>query len=178
MDREGPRNNRAARLHWSVFRNTSRINHSCRPNAAIHLVWPFGIVGYEHPNGTVNRPRITVRALTRIEIGEEITIDYHGHVPDSFQDTADRQRELAAIYGFVCACPSCSNVPLSDARRLIIRQHLATPAFAGAIDVRHLSLVLHANARGIYSDVLCRRARELLYNILDEGVKDLRLANA
>lgn len=168
----------ATRHHWSVYALTSRLNHPCRPNAAIDTTWTNGTIGYEKLPVTVHRPRITVRVLNRIEQGDEITLDYHGHVPNNFDSTATRQTALNATYGFICVCPSCRNVPLSDTGRLTVRQHLATAAFANSTSFRHRNLSLPANARVVCSDALRRLVRDFLCNVQEEGIKDLRLANA
>lgn len=69
------------------------INHSCHPNC-------FYVQDKEDGN------RITVRAIRRIEIGEEINISYiSDHV--LIMPTSIRQTRLST-YHFICKCERCS----------------------------------------------------------------------
>jgi hypothetical protein len=72
-----------------IFKNISRINHSCRPNA-IHT-W--------HPNSRYE----TVSAVRPIPINTEVTISYH-----SGGTSAARQDFLRKSFGFDCHCEACS----------------------------------------------------------------------
>jgi hypothetical protein len=80
----------------------------------------------------VQKPTGAIRALTPIATGEEITIDYLGHNPDSFSAVGPREVGLLREYGFQCGRPSCTNAAASDARRHIIRQALSTVSLRGA----------------------------------------------
>jgi hypothetical protein len=76
------------RYHYAVFKDISRVNHSCRPNAAVNLSWRTRVsftVG-----GRVQKPTGTIRALTPMATGEEITIDYLGHYPEGFSAVGPR----------------------------------------------------------------------------------------
>lgn len=96
----------------AVFRNISRINHSCIPNA--------------QGNFNDSLDRFTIHATRRIEQGEELTISYlqeHGAM------RASRQQRLLDSYGFACACPACDSATKagrdSDERRSKLHSELA-----------------------------------------------------
>ncbi|KAG5643465.1 hypothetical protein DXG03_000897 [Asterophora parasitica] len=80
----------------AVFKDISRLNHSCAPNSTY--------------NFTTASLSMQLRALRDIKQDEEITITYCG-IEDS---TAERQEALKP-YGFQCTCRICSD-PGSDAR--------------------------------------------------------------
>ncbi|KAK4195983.1 SET domain-containing protein [Triangularia verruculosa] len=73
-----------------VFLQASRINHSCRHNAA--NIW------------NANIGKLTIHALRDIQEGEEITISYLGR----FAGYADRQEYLREKFSFDCKCELCS----------------------------------------------------------------------
>ncbi|KAK1224472.1 hypothetical protein PQX77_012646 [Marasmius sp. AFHP31] len=85
--------------HIGVFKNISRINHSCRPNAC----YRWDMVSFS----------MQIRAVRHMAKGEEITIPYI----DVLLPASTRQRQLEP-YGFQCSCLSCKNPILSDSRRL------------------------------------------------------------
>lgn len=68
-----------------AYDKCSRINHSCGPNASIHL----------------KGGKATLIACHEIAVGEEITINYHPGMPDV--DTLKN-------WGFVCQCLQCKRV--------------------------------------------------------------------
>jgi hypothetical protein len=65
----------------------SRANHSCSPNSYIIF----------------DGARVSIRSLTAIKAGSEITISYI----DATYPIYRRQKELEDRYGFVCQCPVC-----------------------------------------------------------------------
>jgi hypothetical protein len=65
----------------------SRANHSCSPNSYI----------------TFDGARISIRSLTPIKAGSEVTISYIDATHPIFR----RQRELEERYGFICQCSVC-----------------------------------------------------------------------
>ena len=67
---------------------TSRINHSCCPNAAYFF----------KPDGTV-----IVRSMRVIRPGEQLTISY----TDLLQTLDERQQSLMQRYAFACDCARC-----------------------------------------------------------------------
>ncbi|CEF88802.1 hypothetical protein FGSG_12802 [Fusarium graminearum PH-1] len=77
----------------AVFLATSRINHSCKPNAQNR--WNQGL------------GKITVHAVEDIEQGQEITITYLGN-PEVYEE---RQKKLKNAFGFDCCCRLCSLSP-------------------------------------------------------------------
>ncbi|RPD53882.1 SET domain-containing protein [Lentinus tigrinus ALCF2SS1-7] len=89
----------------AVCKDTSRINHSCSPNAA-----------YRFDLDTFS---IEVRALFPIPAGSQVFISYI----DPAQSRAARQQALSD-YGFVCACAYCSltgpELAQSETRRGLI----------------------------------------------------------
>jgi hypothetical protein len=173
-DFEEARNGHQWRRHWAVFDLTSKINPSCRPNSAAHLTWTNGIVGGTNANGTVIRPTATVRAVARIERGDEITIDYYGHIPNNFKNTATRQNLLQSCYGFLCACPACTDADPSDRRRQFIRQALTLTRLRDSTreDRRNISLP------GAPTALLRTRVRDYLHAVQEEGIRDFRLGTA
>lgn len=75
------------------------MNHSCRPNC----VW------FTTQDGTCKE----VRAISTIEVGEELTVDYVGNVLDP---TPQRRDDLLKTKGFMCECERCS-AESDDTRR-------------------------------------------------------------
>jgi hypothetical protein len=74
-----------------LFELACKMNHSCRPNC----VW------FTTQDGTSKE----VRAISTIEVGEELTVDYVGNVLDP---TPQRREDLLLTKGFVCECDRCS----------------------------------------------------------------------
>ena len=86
---------------WGIFKTNSfqngvclamsRFNHACQSNA--QYFW--------------NEDRNTrdIRALRKINNGEEITVNYEA--PSWLKPTEERQRELKNKYNFVCNCAAC-----------------------------------------------------------------------
>ncbi|KAL3148690.1 hypothetical protein ABBQ38_014104 [Trebouxia sp. C0009 RCD-2024] len=72
----------------AVYRLTSRLNHSCCPNAAYFF----------KPDGTV-----VVRSMRAIQPGEAVTISY----TDLLQTLDERQHNLLHRYAFTCCCERC-----------------------------------------------------------------------
>ena len=75
----------------AVFRDCSRFNHACRPNA--YAAWNAGL------------ERLTVHALRDIACGEEITIAYVGGAEAGTRER--RQSILRDKYRFECDCAAC-----------------------------------------------------------------------
>ena len=77
---------------FGVFLKTSRFNHSCRPNA--EYFWDED-----------SEPEVQeVRAVRKIQEGEEITVCYSSFWP---QTLAERQVTMAEEYNFRCGCDGC-----------------------------------------------------------------------
>jgi hypothetical protein len=74
-----------------LFEMACTINHSCKPNC----IWKTT------QDGTSKE----VRAISTIEKGEELTLDYCGNILDP---TPQRRDELLATKGFVCYCDRCA----------------------------------------------------------------------
>ncbi|KAJ0334989.1 hypothetical protein COL922a_009956 [Colletotrichum nupharicola] len=72
----------------AVHANISKINHSCRPNAASHWDWAL-----------LSHKLWAVRDIA----GEEITISYL----DPIQTLRSRQHYSTSTLGFKCACSHC-----------------------------------------------------------------------
>ena len=92
----------------ATFAKTSRLNHSCDPNAHVELALgpPIPI----RPNsGSGPEPsfhvRATTRATRRCALHEELRVSY-GPVLGSAPSETRRER-LNASHGFVCACDGC-----------------------------------------------------------------------
>jgi SET domain len=73
----------------AIFKQASRINHSCVPNASYH--WA--------PHNQVMQIRVT----KDVDAGSEITICYI----DPCNPTNIRKNMLFTSYGFKCDCPAC-----------------------------------------------------------------------
>jgi hypothetical protein len=120
--RDDPRRSRGAYLDaWFVlseeaetvalatFPATSRLNHSCDPNAHVELVLSpsekrtTGTTGREYSSPPV--VRATTRATRACGAHEELRVSY-GPVIGSAPRRARRERLLAS-HGFVCACEGC-----------------------------------------------------------------------
>lgn len=72
-----------------VFKNISRVNHSCVPNCT--FTW--------YPN----EKAAVVRAAQAIAVGEEVTINY-----GATGTYTERQRVLQGCFHFTCTCAKCS----------------------------------------------------------------------
>ncbi|KAL0575781.1 hypothetical protein V5O48_006200 [Marasmius crinis-equi] len=72
-----------------VFLDTSRVNHSCGPNA----LWRWDPTSFS----------ITLEAVRPISAGSEITIPYI----DCLQPRAERRKQLKSLYQFDCYCQHC-----------------------------------------------------------------------
>lgn len=84
----------------AVYSTLSRINHSCRPNAAFRV----------RPDGLAE-----VVASRPIAAGEEICVSY---LPDrNLLVPASQRAKLLANWGFKCGCPRCSG--FDDTRTML-----------------------------------------------------------
>ncbi|KAL0952343.1 hypothetical protein HGRIS_006624 [Hohenbuehelia grisea] len=82
-----------------VFKDISRINHSCSPNAVKH--WDKRSFAF------------IVHVARDIAADEEITLPYCA----LYEPAAKRRNILQAFYHFWCKCDACCNSAASDARR-------------------------------------------------------------
>lgn len=85
-----------------VFDITSKINHSCRPNAC----WEWGSTKLQG----------VVHALQPISAGDEITLCYGLTAESTLCSTADRRAHLMSIWNFDCGCPVCTTGAEDQAR--------------------------------------------------------------
>lgn len=92
IDKDG-RNKMVVRIYEKI----SRVNHSCRPNAAVS--W--------HPT----TEKASLRALRRIPNGTEITICYYAEEQTSLMSRTDRRFALTKGFKFTCRCEMCSLPP-------------------------------------------------------------------
>ncbi|KZT40148.1 SET domain-containing protein [Sistotremastrum suecicum HHB10207 ss-3] len=112
-------------LYCAVGENTSRINHSCRPNALVS----FHLDAFS----------FQVRAIRQIEEGEEIVIPYCDiMLPHKKRDAIFRN------FHFECVCQSCQDPAASDAIRstitspsAIFKQWLDDRSLPGDYVIRH-----------------------------------------
>ena len=74
-----------------IFKQSSRLNHSCRPNA--HFAW-----------NSISE-RLTVHAIDDVPAETEIFISYR--YEDYSRTTIQRQQKLCDDYGFNCTCRAC-----------------------------------------------------------------------
>ncbi|KAM0273219.1 hypothetical protein ACHAQH_008387 [Verticillium albo-atrum] len=109
--------------HFALFKDISRINHACKPNAVTR--W------------SQTKMQMEVIAYHDIQAGEEITISY---APMNLLSD-DRRDMIISSWGFECKCPICADdgeMYLSDMHRRQldrIMEELAMP------EVRTPSLV-------------------------------------
>lgn len=85
---------------YGLFETACKMSHSCRPNC----VW------VTEQSGTAK----LVRAISKIEIGEELTVDYVGQTLSSIPE---RREELLRTKGFLCNCDRCAASGGDDTRR-------------------------------------------------------------
>ncbi len=80
-----------------LFRNFSRLNHSCNPNIESDIVY----------NETTKKWNATLIALSKINIGDELTISYTGLI----QNTSEYSKRIQMynLFGFICKCGKCCN---------------------------------------------------------------------
>jgi hypothetical protein len=102
----------------AVFREISRLNHACLPNAQANWL-------ESKPDVNEVEGRFTIHATRGIEVDEEITISYlseHAALRES------RQKKLLLGYGFLCDCPACNTSTKrgkeGEARRLRMQARL------------------------------------------------------
>ncbi|CAK4030459.1 hypothetical protein BAUCODRAFT_305787 [Lecanosticta acicola] len=89
-----------------VFRETSRINHSCVPNV--------------HHSFSPDLKKEVVHAARDICAGEELLTTYMGQA-GIFSTRAQRTEYLRTNYGFTCQCPACTDITgVSDAHRMLL----------------------------------------------------------
>ncbi|THU86385.1 SET domain-containing protein, partial [Dendrothele bispora CBS 962.96] len=122
----------AATRYSATFKDISRINHSCRPNACRD---------WDSPTFSFH-----LRASKPIKKGQEITLSY---ISDAVDPTSERQRQLAS-YGFTCTCEACSNPEISDPRSKQIKE-LLNPTVS-MINPMTLGLLDPATAKGLGMD--------------------------
>ncbi|KAI0815432.1 hypothetical protein GGR55DRAFT_675050 [Xylaria sp. FL0064] len=85
-----------------VFRQTSRVNHSCVPNTFKWYNWDLG--------------QLTLHAMRDIQPGEELTADYIRGGLIAKQERAER----LSNWGFTCTCRGCTDPDLESTRRRAI----------------------------------------------------------
>ena len=91
----GMGNNAQGKEIHGIFLQSSRLNHSCVPNA--HFAW----------NSTLGR--LTVHAVEKIPRDGEILINYR---MGSYRNARNaRREELSTDYGFICTCSACEPSP-------------------------------------------------------------------
>lgn len=91
----------------AVFFKLSRLNHCCRPNA--EHSWDAAS-GKQH-----------VRALRKIQYGEQILLSYIGDARSVLQLPRDeRQTMLLRAFGFTCMCSRCERGDETDDRQEVM----------------------------------------------------------
>ena len=100
----------------ALFRCTSMFNHACRPNAFAWFVWGQGGGGgglstavaaatdTDQQTTSAGTVCVELRAAQDINQGSEVCIGYtdaHG------KPRSERREEIAAFFGFDCACSRC-----------------------------------------------------------------------
>lgn len=100
--REGPESQDEKKT-YVVFEKISRINHSCKPNAAWqwHSILQQGVI----------------QALQPIPKGTEITVNYCATLADTLKCRVDRRARLRDTWGFDCTCSVCKSGPIADQQR-------------------------------------------------------------
>jgi len=91
--------------HWLVvYRNISRLNHSCVPNARVTDILT-GTNANRNPNHT---GRMKIIATKDIALGEEITIEYSKDPGFWLHSFNIRSPALQTHWNFVCNCIACT----------------------------------------------------------------------
>eukprot|EP00611_Tribonema_gayanum_P012158 TRINITY_DN2279_c0_g1_i1.p1 TRINITY_DN2279_c0_g1~~TRINITY_DN2279_c0_g1_i1.p1 ORF type:complete len:649 (-),score=169.56 TRINITY_DN2279_c0_g1_i1:355-2301(-) len=96
-----------APLGQALYPTAARANHSCLPNAWWHIASTPGTNDRRRSN------RVTLRALTVIEAGCEVTQCYLGE--ERWGPRGARRAALLRAKGFLCRCERCT-APYDDAR--------------------------------------------------------------
>jgi hypothetical protein len=103
-----------------IYHQTSRINHSCDPNAIVQTGLEYDHDDNDHYNqdetASILMERQVIRAAVPIEIGDEITISYLGLM--LYAATSIRRHELSITKHFVCQCYRCTQWPMDAATAL------------------------------------------------------------
>ncbi|KAI1104095.1 SET domain-containing protein [Jackrogersella minutella] len=108
-----------------VFSLYSRINHSCAPNA--HNSW----------NPTMKR--LTLHATQDLKAGDQIFVNYIGHVCRTRQQ---RAFSLFATWGITCECEACTEPTIDQLRHRMLVTDQALAAYAcGASEESNFSAV-------------------------------------
>jgi SET and MYND domain-containing protein len=81
-----------------VYPNVAMLNHSCRPNASVMYAMPTGATAQRGPHAKV-------RAIERIQAGQEVTLAYI----DLAGTRQTRRALLKSGYCFDCQCVRCSD---------------------------------------------------------------------
>ena len=143
-----------------VFFNNSGISHSCRPNAIFDWQDNFGMV----------------RAITTIDIGEEIVLD-RLPVPDELKwaTTNHRQDYIRDKYDYKCRCHDCQPDTREEGdsvrQRLgFLREHL--------IQFRDAGLPTNPSRSILEISSGLAFANEYISLLLQIGGRDMRLVEA
>jgi hypothetical protein len=91
---------------YGFFETACKMSHSCKPNC----VW------VTEQSGTAK----LIRAISKIEMGEELTVDYVGQILSSIPE---RREELWSSKGFLCNCDRCAASGGDDTRRFPCIHH-------------------------------------------------------
>ncbi len=114
-------------MRSDVHLAVSYANHDCEPNTSYsndyHMIM-------RTPNQVVMVPKaeVSFTALTDIQEGEEITINYVGIEMDCRQ----RELNLIATYGIHCTCSKCDK----ERKKMEARQAKKTKKSSGKVGVK------------------------------------------
>lgn len=92
-----------------LFEKACKMSHSCKPNC----VW----------KSTQDGKAKEIRAISTVEEGEELTVDYVGDLLDPIPQ---RREELMMTKGFLCQCTRCSGKHGDDTRRFKCSKYEST----------------------------------------------------
>ncbi|KAM6985133.1 histone-lysine N-methyltransferase Smyd1-like [Aplochiton taeniatus] len=148
-----------------LFPNLCMVNHDCWPNCTVIL--NHGSHSAVDP-ALHSKRRIELRALEKIEEGQELTVSY----VDFLKLTADRQRVLKKQYHFDCTCQSCSTHSKDDLM-MAVKEKEKEPSAELVKEVTDFSLeslskIEEYRTEGDYNKVvhLCRESLEKMEPVL------------
>lgn len=144
-----------------IFPISSRINHSCVPNAA----WAY--------NGTLDC--LTIHVIRDVKPGEEIC---HSYIRDYYRHSREQRDAELSRYGFRCHCPACRSDEegdLRERRRARIKEAHQHVLYHGAGEQSKRGMSPGgANSQRLGLD----RAEELIRLLIEEGVGTMELSLA
>ncbi|KAF1992518.1 SET domain-containing protein [Aulographum hederae CBS 113979] len=148
-----------------VYHHTSRINHSCAPNA----VGEIDRTTTKDPDDADER---VTRACRDIAPGEEITIAYF--IDSTSYDPVDKRQAYTRInYSFICACPRCSS-PVSEGRTARLYELYRSLRISQCLKYGGATVI----PKPVKLPQASKDAEKFVMLLREEGIEDARLGEA